>query len=104
MASIGPEMNLLLKTIEELQDKMMEIRSQQRRQETDMGALRAQVDALNTQIRVLQQQSHSKKRPSSMQAEWARMGLCGRCGGDHVIKKCPLQPFKLLEKIGRGQG
>ena len=121
MTSLGPEMNVLLQIVDDLREKVSEVQSQQQRQEENMGALRGQVDTLKAEISNLQQRQRQQSRPSSnassvasasvsgwrtpsstrlQRAEWVRMGLCGRCGdSDHVVRKCPLQPFRLVEKV-----
>ena len=122
MTSLGPELNVLLKIIDDLREKVLDVQRQQRQQETEMGALRAQVDALKTQIGALQHQQRKQSRSASnsgsfsslgggsirraplstkaQRAEWVRMGLCGRCSSaGHVVRTCPLQSFKLVEKV-----
>ncbi|KAI1255753.1 hypothetical protein MGN70_002493 [Eutypa lata] len=103
MASLTPEMNDLSKIIDDLRGKVSDVQAQQRRQEVEMGALRAQVEALNRQIKALQNRTRTSNTWTPLgtpeqHREWMLNGLCSRCGGCHMLRKCPYQPFKNPEK------
>lgn len=109
MASFTAEMKDLLRIVDDLRGKVSHVQAQQRRQQVEMGALRAQVETLNRQIKALQDHARPTKKTTSgavwtplgtrkQHREWMLKGLCIRCGGCHVIRKCPFQLFKRPEK------